>query len=173
MTDLLSTFTSNGSKLFWHQEAMNKLRNGKGQPIVTHLMPTDLCNFKCAFCSVQHRAGDSLRMKQIVDYLNQLVPLGLRAVILSGGGNPLVYRDGKADFNALVEYIYGLGLEIGLITNGLPMVEDDGRMTWKGIKPATLDMCTWIRLSLSGWDHNQDRCDTPDINPSKTTLGGS
>jgi MoaA/NifB/PqqE/SkfB family radical SAM enzyme len=173
MTTLLQEFTSTGSKLFFHQEAMSNLRNGKGQPIVSHIMPTDICNFKCAFCSVQHRAGDSLKMEQIVDYLNQLVPLGLKAVILSGGGNPLMYRDGKADFNALVEYIYGLGLEIGLITNGLPLADEHGRMTWKGIRTSTLDMCTWIRLSLSGWDHKQDKCDTPDIDPSKTTLGGS
>jgi MoaA/NifB/PqqE/SkfB family radical SAM enzyme len=172
-TELLQEYTSTGSKLFFHQEAMANLRNGKGQPIVSHVMPTDVCNFRCAFCSVQHRAGDSLKMEQIVDYLNQLVPLGLKAVILSGGGNPCLYRDGKHDFNSLVEYIYGLGLEIGLITNGQPMVQDGDRMTWKGIRISTLDMLTWVRISLSGFDHPQDRCDTPDFDPAKTTLGGS
>lgn len=173
MAALLQEFTSTGSKLFWHQEAMQKLRDGKGMPIVTHLMPTDVCNFKCAFCSVQHRVGDSLKMLEIQDYLTQLVPLGLKAVILSGGGNPVLWRDGKLDFNSLVEYIYGLGLEIGLITNGLPLVEQDGRMTWKGIHVRSLDMLKWVRISLAGWDHPQDRCDTPDLDPSKTTLGGS
>jgi len=97
---------------------------------------------------------------------------GLKAVILSGGGNPLLYRDGKNDFNALVEFIYGLGLEIGLITNGVPLTDDDGRTTWKGVKPSTLDMLTWVRISLSGWDHAQDCIWTPDLGP-KTTLGGS
>lgn len=173
MPELATSFTSTGEKLFYHQEAMQKLRDGKGMPIVTHIMPTDVCNFKCAFCSVQHRAGDSLTMAQIAEYLGQLVPLGLKAVILSGGGNPLLWRDGKYDFNALAEYIYGCGLEIGLITNGLPLIEEDGRMTWKGIKTATLDKCTWVRISLSGWDHAQDRCDTPDLDPARTTLGGS
>lgn len=173
MTELLQEFTSTGSKLFWHQEAMAKLRNGQGQPIVTHVMPTDVCNFKCAFCSVQHRAGDALKMEEIAGYLNQLVPLGLKAVILSGGGNPLLYRDGKSDFNSLVEFIYGLGLEIGLITNGMPLVPYGERLSWKGIPPSTLDMLKWVRISLSGWDHAQDRCDTPDLDPNKTTLGGS
>jgi len=182
MAALLQEFTSTGSKLFWHQEAMQKLRDGKGMPIITHLMPTDVCNFKCAFCSVQHRAGDSLKMLEIQDYLTQLVDLGLKAVILSGGGNPLLFRDGKHDFNSLVEYIYGLGLEIGLITNGMPLVDYasgirppdfETRKTWKGIRPSTLDMLKWVRISLAGWDHLQDRCDTPDLDPSKTTLGGS
>lgn len=173
MNTLLQEFTSTGSKLFWHQEAMQQLRDGKGVPIVTHIMPTDVCNFKCAFCSVQHRVGDSLRMEQIVDYLGQLVPLGLKSVILSGGGNPILYRDGKHDFNSLVEYIFGLGLEIGVISNGMPLVEEGGRMTWKGIRVATLDKLKWVRISLAGWDHPQDRCDTPDLDPSKTALGGS
>lgn len=171
--ELIETFTSTGSKLFYHQEALNNLRNGKGQPITGHLMPTDLCNFKCAFCSVQHRAGDSLTMVQIANYFSQLMPLGLKAVILSGGGNPLLFRDGRNDFNALVEYLYGLGLDIGLITNGLPLTDYDGRKSWRGIKPETLDMLTWVRISLSGWDHPQNRIDTPDLDPSRTTLGGS
>ncbi len=173
MITLTDEYTSTGSKLFWHQEALRDLRNGKGRPITTHVMCTDRCNFSCSFCSVQHRAGDTLPFAKIMDYLKQLVPLGLKSVILSGGGNPLLYRDGQADFNTLVEHIHGLGLEIGLITNGLPLVTVDGRATWKGVKLSTIDKCTWIRLSLSGWDHEQDRCDTPDIDPSITTLGGS
>lgn len=174
MPELLHEFTSTGSKLFWHQEAMERFRNGQGTPIVSHLMPTDLCNFKCSFCSVQHRAGDSMTMAQIRNYIDQLVPLGLKAVIISGGGNPLLFRDGDDDFNSLVEYLYDCGLEIGLITNGLPLVKGlHGRMIWRGVLVETLDKLTWVRISLSGWDHAQDRCDTPDIDPSKTTLGGS
>ena len=152
---------------------MAKLKNGKGQPIVTHIMSTDICNFKCAFCSVQHRAGDSLHMKDIMFYVEQLLPIGLKAVILSGGGNPILYKDGKDDFNTLVDYLYDVGLEIGLITNGMPMVEARGRKTWKTVYPETLDKLKWVRISLSGWDHKQDSIDTPDLNPELTTLGGS
>jgi hypothetical protein len=152
---------------------MTKLKNGYGQPIVTHLMATDACNFKCAFCSVQHRAGDSLTFKQIDNYISQLIPLGLKSVILSGGGNPILYRDGDKNFNTLVLYLYLKGLEIGLITNGTPLVEVNGRKTWKGVDPNTLDMLKWVRISLSGWDHTQDRIDTPDFDQSVTTLGGS
>lgn len=85
-----------------------------------------------------------------------------------------MFRDGHNDFNTLIDYLHAAGLEIGLITNGLPLVTGtNGRMTWKGIKIETVDKLTWLRISLSGWDHKQDRCDTPDIDPSKTTLGGS
>lgn len=173
MSTLVQEFTSTGSKLFWHQEAMNQLRNGKGVPIVTHIMPTDVCNFRCSFCSVQYREGDALKAEQIQNYLEQLVPLGLKATILSGGGNPLLWKDKEKDFNWLIDYIHGLGLEIGVITNGMPLVDFDGRKAWRTCTPERLDKLTWLRISLSGWDHKQDRCDTPDIDPTKTTLGGS
>ena len=123
MTKLLETFTSTGSKFFAHQEAMNNLRNGKGQCITSHIMCTDICNHSCAFCSVQHRAGDSLPFDDIMAYLDILLRFGLKAVILSGGGNPILYKckSSGRTFNDVVDAIHGRGLEIGLITNGMPM----------------------------------------------------
>lgn len=176
MAELLQEFTSTGSKLFYHQEAMEALRNGKGVPVTTHAMITDRCNFKCSFCSVQYRNGDTLPFSTITGYLDQLLPLGLKSIILSGGGNPILWRDSAAgkDFNDLIDYLHGQGLEIGLITNGMPMKRYPcGRTSWKTVKPETLDKCTWIRISLSGWDHPQNSIDTPDINPDTTLLGGS
>src|SRR3990167_6194787 len=76
-------FTSTGHKFFAHEEAMTKLRNGQGQPIVTHVMLTDVCNHTCAFCSVQARQGDSLPFDDVIDYLVTLKGYGLKAVLLS------------------------------------------------------------------------------------------
>jgi 2-iminoacetate synthase ThiH len=65
MSNLINEFTSTGSKLFFHQEAMQNLRDGKGTPITTHLMPTDICQHACAFCSVATREGNILTMKDM------------------------------------------------------------------------------------------------------------
>lgn len=176
MTALKESFTSTGSKLFYHQEAMQKLRDGKGMPIVSHILATDVCNFKCAFCSVQYREGDALKMSEITQYLDQLITFGLKAVILSGGGNPILYKcpETKVGFNELVEAIHSRGLEIGLITNGMKMKQYPcGRTSWLTVTPETLDKLTWVRISLAGWDHPQNECETPDLDPSKTTIGGS
>lgn len=190
---LKSQFTSDASKFFLHQEAMASLRNGKGMPIVSHIMLTDRCQDTCAFCSVATRDGGSLTMRQVAEYLDQLVPLGLKAVILSGGGNPILYRcnETKADFNEAVKLIKSYGLEIGLITNGMPMKEYSQladikagkkveklfagchRKSWKTVRPETLDMMTWIRISMSGLDHERRVVEVPDIDPDKTTLGFS
>lgn len=174
--ELTDTFTSTGAKFFAHQEAMTKLRNGKGQPIVTHVMLTDVCNHTCAFCSVQSRAGDSLEFRIVLNYLDILQRRGLKAVILSGGGNPILYRCRKTSlgFNHMVRAIHGMGLEIGLITNGMKMMDWTGaRKSWKTVAPDTLDMITWIRISMAGLDHDEREVHVPDINPKKTALGFS
>ncbi len=191
--ELKDSFTSTGEKLFWHQEAMAKLRDGKGMPIVSHIMPTDVCNARCSFCSVGERPGDVMPFAWISGYLDQLCPLGLKAVIISGGGNPILYKDKESgkDFNDLVEHIHARGLEIGLITNGMPMSIQsttnesnqnwqDGwgrpvRQSWKTVRPDTLDKLTWCRISMAGLDanHPEQQVFVPDFDQTKTSLGFS
>jgi len=172
------TFTSTGAKFFHHQEVMKNLRNGKGQAVVSHVMLTDICNHSCAFCSVQARAGDSLDYVTIIAYLDILIKYGLKAVILSGGGNPILYKCKRTgnNFNDVVDAISSRGLEIGLITNGMPLRSYPGipiRRSWSTVHPETLDKLTWIRISMSGLDHAENEVFVPDIDPSKTTLGFS
>lgn len=136
-------------------------------------MLTDICNHRCAFCSVQSRDGDTLTPEVITGYLDQLVPLGLKSVILSGGGNPILYRSNGVDFNGIVDRIASYGLEIGLITNGMPMTVFEKRESWKAVQPETLDKLTWVRISMAGLDHEEKKVFVPDVDPDKTTLGFS
>lgn len=175
MSNLINEFTSTGSKLFFHQNAMQNLRNGKGTPITTHLMPTDICQHTCAFCSVATREGNVLTMNDMKVYLEQLVPLGLKSVIISGGGNPLLYKcpETKVGISELITYVKSLGLEIGMITNGMPMKHDDnGRLVWRNLTGEAMDMLTWVRISMSGLDHKEREVYVPEIGKN-TTLGFS
>ena len=136
------------------------------------------------------REGNSLTAAEIKGYIRQLVPLGLKAVILSGGGNPILHKskspklsDDGFDFNDVVDWLHDvMGLEIGVITNGMPLVEYGfsvkspdrmARRSWKTVRPETLDKLTWVRISMSGLDHKENEVYVPDIDPSKTTLGFS
>ena len=198
--ELDTSFTSTGAKLFFHQEAMQALRDGKGMPISAWCAPTDICNHKCAFCSVGERVGDVLRFTQITDFIDQLVPLGLKSITFSGGGNPLIYKckeTGKT-IEDVIRYAYGRGLECAMITNGMPLKEYRkypdgnsklpwreipdkldgvvmGRTSWKNMCPEVLDMLTWCRISMSGLDHNHKEQEVfvPDFDPTKTSLGFS
>ena len=179
MTQLKDTFTSTGVKFFHHQEAMQKLRNGRGQPITCHIMTTDVCNHSCAFCSVQARAGDVLPFNDIIGFISILKKFGLKSCILSGGGNPILYKckETGADFNDVVDEIHSMGLEIGLITNGMKLREFGPvfgyRHSWGTVTPKTLDKLTWIRISMSGLDHPEREVFVPDVDPEKTALGFS
>lgn len=176
MAELVQEFTSTGSKIFWHQEALVNMRNKKGQPIVAHILPTDTCQDTCGMCSVMTREGKSLSFSSIVGILDQLCPLGLKAVIISGGGNPILWKctESKKDFNDLIDEIHGRGLSIGLISNGLKMKQYPcGRTSWITVRPETLDKLTWVRISMSGLDHERRTVEVPDIDQSKTTLGFS
>lgn len=193
MPELVTNFTSTGEKILWHQEAIENLRNGRGYPISCWIAPTDVCNAKCSFCSVGERPGDVLPMRIITGFLDQVQPYGLKSVTLSGGGNPLIYKcpETGTDFNGLCETIHARGLEMALITNGMPLrdytcfpahasfKEATGdeyctvRKSWKTCKPEVLDYFTWIRISMAGLDHPEKRVYVPDIDPSKTTLGFS
>lgn len=191
-----TSFTSTGAKLFHHQEAMQSLRDGKGRPISAWCAPTDVCNAKCAFCSVGERPGDILTWHQIKSFLDQLAERGLKSVTFSGGGNPLLYKCRETGKNLadLVNYSHDdLGLEVALITNGLPLVEYDvleavwdhekqhwkpwnrKRKSWKNFPPDVLDKLTWCRISMAGLDHNhkEQQVYVPDFNPDKTALGFS
>jgi hypothetical protein len=177
--ELDTSFTSTGAKLFHHQEAMQALRDGKGMPISCWVAPTDVCNAKCSFCSVGERVGDVLRFSQIEEFLGQLVPLGLKSVTFSGGGNPLIYKckeTGKG-INDLIELAHDhFGLEVAMITNGMPLVTyQGGRRSWRNLKPENLDKLTWCRVSMAGLDHNHKEQEVfvPDFDQTKTALGFS
>lgn len=184
MVPLNTSFTSTGEKLFFHQEAMQALRDGSGKPIHAWLAAHDLCNHKCTFCSVGERVGDVLSFNVIKPYFETLALLGLKAVTLSGGGNSILYKckETGADFNNLVDFLFDLGLQIGVITNGMTMKNyypefshEQIRQSWKCVTPETLDKMTWCRISMSGLDHNHKEQEVfvPDFDPSKTTLGFS
>lgn len=173
---LVHDYTSTGEKLWWHQEAMQNLRNGKGMPVVAHILPEDRCQDFCSFCSVMTRAGNQLPFGVVKGILDQLVPIGLKAIIISGAGNPILYKcklTGK-DINDVIDEIHGRGLQIGMISNGMPLKEYPcGRTSWKTVKPETLDKLTWLRISMSGLDHKRRVVEVPDVDQSKTTLGFS
>jgi len=159
------SYTSTGEKLMYHKDAITDLRKRKNHPIVLHIMPTEVCNLRCIFCSVAQRGEEGklysdLTMDQIRYVVEFLKKRGLKAVILSGGGEPIIYPE----INELIEYLYQNGLEIGLITNGV-LVKDK-------IKKDNIDKLTWVRVSINTLDY-LEKIELPKFNPEKTTFGMS
>jgi MoaA/NifB/PqqE/SkfB family radical SAM enzyme len=143
----LDLYTSTGSKFWSHEAAMRAYREGRPESVVlTHVSPTSACNLSCPYCSVRGREVSTIPLKVIRDYVLKLKTLGLKAVILTGGGEPTLYPD----FYLLTHWLRReQGLRLGLITNGtslgaaFALIEDEKKTT---LAKSNFD---WIRISVN------------------------
>ena len=154
--DQQSRYTSTGPRILYHPDAIANLRAGRNHPVTMHIMPTERCNLNCTFCSVGERNHyPDLPLEWILSVVNALEDRGLKAVILSGGGEPMLYRH----INELLSYLCGK-FEVGVITNGTVLHKMD---------TALLNRLTWVRVSANTLDY-LDKLELP-VFTNGTTLG--
>jgi organic radical activating enzyme len=154
-------FTSTGVKFWRHKAAMESYRDGGGRTVIsTHVAPEGRCNLKCSYCSVSERVLQSrIELDRIQDYLTKLKGRGLRAVILTGGGEPTLYPQ----FNPLAEWVLAQGLELALITNGTQF----GR-----VSDVVLGNLSWLRVSMNNFEGWQEKITLPrERLGASTTVG--
>lgn len=153
MRELIDSFTSTGLKLLHH---------GIDHMVSCHISPTSRCNLKCEFCSVANREHHELTRGQIVQYMDTCGSLGCKAIILTGGGEPLCYPD----IQWLVDWLTSSGYAIGLITNGT-MCDRLPAGAWEAFD--------WVRVSYTGHELNLPEMKGPTlgfsvVNPTPETL---
>lgn len=139
LSDMEHKFTSTGIKFWRHTEQMMAYRNGEPNTVIsTHISPEGACNLKCEYCSVTYRDTHSrISMEVIQDYVTKLKTRGLKAAILTGGGEPTLYKK----FNELVQWLkYDQGLSVALITNGT---------NTHRVEPKTWEAFSWVRVSIN------------------------
>ena len=132
------SFTSTGEKFWCHRSQMESYRDSTGKTVIsTHISPTGQCNLTCEYCSVSKRTKYvHIEFKTMQRYVSLLKSRGLKAVILTGGGEPTLY----SQFNELVRWIRNdMGLSVALITNGTTSsrIDDD-----------VMRLFSWIRVSV-------------------------
>lgn len=106
-------------------------------PLVT-LYITERCNSRCRSCDYWRHGHLDLNLDSLRQRLPQLVQLGTRIVVLSGG-EPLVHPD----FAAIAQCLRAQGMQVWLLTAGLALAKHAQRA-------ATLFDC--ITVSLDGTD---------------------
>lgn len=108
---------------------------------VIELHLTQSCDLKCYYCS--YGKNDKSCHEQTIDFpfenLDKIVELHPRAIVLAGGGEPLLYSSNGKHLGDAISYIKSKlpDCKIGLITNGL--------------KPLDKTVCNyldWVRISL-------------------------
>lgn len=127
-------------KILRHPEHLLAWHLGKiPPPISGEIQPTNQCNNECTFCFFKdlHAEGASLSYKEMSNILIQLKDAGQKAIVFSGGGEPLM----NPDTPAAVHYAKLLELDVGFITNG--------QLVTPQIAKILAQNCIWVRVSLS------------------------
>lgn len=148
---LTQQFSTWGDKLLQHADVLNSIQNeGVFKPITVQLALTEVCQSDCAFCSVANRPISShMSFAQIEQCLRDFRALGAKSIELTGGGNPLLYRDRKSKHNVndVVRSAASMGYKIGIITNSENL---------SILEPALYNSIDWIRISLIRLDEGKE-----------------
>lgn len=139
--ELTQKYSTWGDKLLQHTDVLFSIQKKRTFiPITIQLAPCEICDSDCPFCSVQSRPLKSkMPFEKVTKVLNDFRYLGAKAVEITGGGNPMLYRDSDKNINDIIECAHSLGYEIGIITNSHNISK---------IKPENHKLIKWIRISL-------------------------
>ena len=108
-------------------------------PVSINLDLTSACNFSCPHCvdSTIINTGQYLTIDDIKRTVEILQSRGLLSIILLGGGEPTIHKD----FEKIVGYIKGTGLQLGIVTNG-------SRLSQVANVVDLLEKEDWLRISI-------------------------
>lgn len=114
-------------------------------PIHVHLMWQNLCNQDCHFCSFRvtgwknnqmFNDHDAIPVAKTMEILDDCKEMGVKAIEITGGGEPLIYKYRDKGFERIIE----LGFDFALVTNGTAMTDDLAAMIGPKI--------SWARISI-------------------------
>jgi organic radical activating enzyme len=113
---MIDEYTSSWKKFLKHPNQLaNYATCRPGTIISSHISPTAMCNMKCEYCSFMGREKNkSISLKVLGDYIHDVHSMGCKAIVLTGGGEPMMYPD----IIPLIKTILNYRMQIGIITNG-------------------------------------------------------
>lgn len=160
---LTQQFSTWGDKLLQHTDVLHSIQVHRHfYPITIQLAPTEACDSHCPFCSVGNRPMGKIPFYQISHGLSAFWALGAKSVELTGGGNPLLYRDGSATINEIIETASTFKLKVGVITNS--------EVLKRHLTPQSAQRLSWVRVSLAKLDEGV-RPDEFDFSGFEDRLG--
>ena len=118
-------------------------------PIHIRIKPTNACNQHCWYCSYRLKGvqlgqdmdeRDVIPRDKMMEIVDDITAMGVRAVTFSGGGEPFCYLHLEETALRLADG----GVQVASLTNG-------SRLTGS-IADVFAHRATWLRISIDGWD---------------------
>lgn len=109
---------------------------GSKAPFVVELDPTSRCNLACPDCiSGELLNKDEIPSDRLLQLTDEMINVGVRAVILIGGGEPMMHPS----IGEVIRRLGEAGVKIGITTNGLFL---------KKHLEVTAEYASWVRVSM-------------------------
>lgn len=152
-------------KLIYHPETVGKWLKGDNiYPIEIEISPSGACNHRCVFCAVDYIGyqPDFLDKNIILRDISQMSKHGLKSVVCSGEGEPLLNKDMPDIANS----IKACGVDVAMSSNGVLLTKE--------IAGDCLGAFTWIRFSVASMEeesyHKIQRGKDEDLDKVKENL---
>ncbi|MSN25204.1 MAG: radical SAM protein [Geobacter sp.] len=144
-------------KIFHFKDKLDSLPASSGiilPPVNVRIKPTNACNHNCWYCAYRAKnlqlgqdmnVNDSIPRDKMLEIIEDLVKMGVKAVTFSGGGDPFCYPHLLETAQRLAES----PIKFAALTNG-------SRLTGE-LSEVFARNATWLRISMDGWDDNSYR----------------
>ena len=118
-------------------------------PVHIRIKPTNVCNHNCSYCA--YRVGnlqlgkdmnvrDFIPKEKMLEVIQDLKVMGVKAVTFSGGGEPFCYP-------------YLLDVVLKLIESKISFASlTNGALLSGKIAEVFANYATWVRISIDGWN---------------------
>lgn len=131
-------------KLIYHPDVVARWMRGENiYPIEIEISPSGACNHRCVFCAVDYIGyqPNFLNRDVILRDILQMSHKGLKSVICSGEGEPLLNKDMPDIANGIKE----CGVDVAMSTNGVLFTKEK--------IAECLDAFSWVRYSIASMEH--------------------
>lgn len=152
-------------KLIYHPDTVARWLKGENiYPIEIEISPSGACNHRCVFCAVDYMGYKPVFLEKdvILRDIRHMSQRGLKSVICSGEGEPLLNKDMAEIANAIKSY----GVDVAMSSNGALFTRE--------VATECLEAFTWIRFSVASMEESSynsiQRGKAGDLERVKTNL---
>lgn len=127
-------------KLIYHPEVVARWMKGENiYPIEIEISPSGACNHRCIFCAVDYLEYQPVFLNKdiILRDITKMKDCGLKSVICSGEGEPLLNKDMPDIANG----IKACGVDVAMSSNGVLFTKEKANDCLRAF--------TWIRFSIA------------------------
>ena len=125
-------------KILTLSDHLNRLaRNEDVFPVTVELDLVSFCTDNCWWCVDPKHMNISMKLETVLNILNELNLLGIKAIVYKGGGEPSLHKQ----FMEVIKTTRDYQFETGIVTNGQSLIND-----YEGI----VKFVNYIRISIDG-----------------------